>query len=321
MAKTSRKRSKRNPGEKHQPDRIPNLAHPPQIAPPSPGRVHPCVAMAELACRDPLYFELCNPTSESPPDYIFRNQLEGKYPFIEVTSQNSFRLREAWALPLRYMENSFSLSAAAMDRQAFPNPHTYSESPSLFLQVVLSGISLWDIERLATDFKAILRASLKKCHDQGPISVTFPSARVPNALKFIRTVTSYNFHRDLRRYDLHMSHGLTFRLIALFEEQVEKGQKESSDVPDQQKVGKQVRSESGVGDSIHRIYLAIHREKYKAKRRRIDTPARGIETYKCPTHGSECSLNCPYLKKWIKRVLPTLPSDKTGQSVPTISLS
>lgn len=320
MAKTSRKRSKRNPGEKHQPDRIPNLAHPPQIDPPSPDRVHTCVAMAELACRDPLYFELCNPTSESPPDYIFRNQLEGKYPFIEVTSQNSFRLREAWALPLRYMENSFSLSAAAMARQTFPNPHTHSESPSLFLQVVLSGISHWDIERLAKQFKAILRVSLKNHHDQYSNFGTFPSSRVSKELKFIHTVTAANFARDLRRYDLHIFHGLTFRLIALFEEQLEKGQKESSDIPYQQKVGKQVRSESGVGDSIHRIYLAIHREKYKAKRRRIDTPARGIEPYKCPTHGSECSPKCAYLKKWIKRVSPTLPSDKTGQSVPTISL-
>jgi hypothetical protein len=107
-----------------------------------------------------------------------------------------------------------------------------------------------------------------------------------------------------------MNHGLSFRLIALLESLERQGK----DAPKRQRrVGFPVPAESGVADSVHRIYQAIYRKPYNAKRRRLDHPAEGFEPYSCPHHlDNSCDSKCEHLKDWWARIRSTLPSDKTG---------
>lgn len=64
---------------------------------------------------------------------------------------------------------------------------------------------------------------------------------------------------------------------------------------------------------MKRIYEAIHMEPYKAKRRRLDTPAQGANAYRCDTHGRDCPKACPTLKKWMLEIDKMLPTDTTGK--------
>jgi len=128
-------------------------------------------------------------------------------------------------------------------------------------------------------------------------------------LAFLNHVRREDFELDLRRYDLHREHGLSYRLIALLESQ----QKRGSAVPRQRVVGNKVRGESEVAKSVGRIYEAINRERYTARRRRLDQPAAGFPPFSCPDHpGNNCTVDCEHWQAYWKRVQPTLPSDDTG---------
>jgi hypothetical protein len=191
------------------------------------------------------------------------------------------------------------------------------------VEVKLDRVSEWDLDYLAGQFKESLRDVLESLrpHHKGRGGEDDSEAggaarRDSPELAFLRRVRPEIFKRDLRRYDLHMAHGLSFRLIALLEsEGMANG--EPREIPRQHLVRRKVRGESSVEDSVHRIYQAIYREPYSARRRRLDHPGQGASFFACPDHpGDTCDTDCRYLQDWLKKVEPTLPSDKTGMLPP-----
>lgn len=139
----------------------------------------------------------------------------------------------------------------------------------------ITGRNLQDI---VTEMKKIFRTVFRH------------TARQDGALNFLLTITPKAFLRAITAYDLHMCKGLRFAEIAK--------RKEWS--PDQ------------VERDVKRIYRAIYRKDYTARRRRLDTPAEGIGLYNCPAHGRDCSKGCQYMSSWLKKVNRVLPTDTTG---------
>ncbi len=369
---------------------------------PTPARMPRSLAMARLLERDPLFRELIDHISEirgTPKEMeaqldstmkAHRETLHKKYPairlifldqsnliFLEQSNENQGKFvvaleNERRGGTLRYTVNFITLASGSTETTLeeavhpwqFPGPMNANAPPSIFFQIDLSKVTLWDLQRLARDFKRILRKFLRGSYKpprgwpaSEPEELAFLSpvgssvffqidlsrvtlwdlerlardfkmnlrkslggshkplrgwpASEPEELAFLRTVRPDVFYRDLQRYDLHIKHGLSYRLIALLE--VEGKASNLDQIPQQRLVRKKIPPESGVGDSVPRIYQAIYRKKYNAKRRRLDTPAVGIEPYHCPTHGQDCSLSCPVLIKFRSKVYPTLPTDQTGR--------
>lgn len=112
-----------------------------------------------------------------------------------------------------------------------------------------------------------------------------------NALDFMYTITPKAFRRAITAYDLHMCEMLPFAEIAR--------RKQWS--PDQ------------VERNVKRIYRAVYRTNYIARRRRLDTPAQGVRLYNCPAHQrGDCPEGCQYMNSWYRRVNRALPTDTTG---------
>lgn len=138
----------------------------------------------------------------------------------------------------------------------------------------ITGRNLQDI---MTEMKKILRT-------------VFRHTAHRNALGFMYTITPEAFDRAIGTYDLHMCELLPFAEIA----------RRKKWSPDR------------VERDVKRIYRAIYRTDYKARRRRLDTPAQGIGLYNCPTHERDCPKDCQYMNSWYKRVNRGLPTDMTG---------
>lgn len=173
----------------------------------------------------------------------------------------------------------------------FPDPKQ-DQVPALYVRVDLSRTTLWDLDKLATDFKEILRTALDLSRETGVLSD-------PRELAFLKTVRQDVFYRDLRRYDLHVKHRLPYRLIGLYEAH---GRTTPPDASlSSHRVGKPIQTESGVSDSVRRIYEAIHRVKYSAKSAQPESRADFEAPYDCPDHGTGCPLSCPEVKKFEAR--------------------
>ncbi len=149
------------------------------------------------------------------------------------------------------------------------------------IEVDLGAITHRNLQDLAADITKILRTALRYANSKH---------RTPNELNFLRTITPMAFQRAVMAYDLHMSEALTLAQIARRER----------------------RSPSRVEEDVKKIYRAIHRKGYVARRRRLDTPAEGIEPYRCPAHKRDCPEGCQYMNDWITKLNPLLPSDTTG---------
>ena len=183
------------------------------------------------------------------------------------------------------------------------------ETPTVTFTVNLSKVTDWDLELLANRFKGTIRwlrgglaGDLKKP----------PSQRPGSDLTFLRTCSEETFARDLRRFDLHMANGLTFRQIAELEVRERRGEPVPKD-PLPRPVNKAVPGEDAVETSVQRIFQAIHRKPYRARRRRLDAPGEGVERFSCPIHpAGDCDWSCPELQRWEAKVNRTLPSKDSG---------
>lgn len=292
-------------------------------------------AIAELMTRDPIFdkwktsMQLKKGKNFSKQENEKISQLERelyhKYP--RVGAFGRVKTKEGHTLQFRISTDSTSFHAlniannftdhAGCSLNPLDGLFNYQQSvietfvakstPQLLFSVDLTRISLWDLAKLSMEFKKVLRHYLK---NRPPLSDE--TTTDPPELIFLRTVRPELFERDLRRFDLHFLCALSYRLIAQLE-----GSDEAlaaNTAHRQRVVGQKIPAESSVASSVQRIYRAINRKEYKAKRRRLDSPAEGILLYACPSHGNDCSSDCPYLKEWKFRVFPTLPSDSTGQS-------
>ncbi len=151
------------------------------------------------------------------------------------------------------------------------------------IKVDLAELTTRNLKDLAVEVAKLLRAALQ-------LAPNAPRGRDPHALAFLRTITPRAFDRALKAYDLHVSEGLTLAETAR----------------------RLKMSPTRVEEGVKQIYLAIHRTRYTARRRRLDTPAQGMPEYHCPQHGRDCPDSCPYMMDWWQRVNRTLPTDTTG---------
>ena len=222
---------------------------------------------------------------------------------VELIIPNKYAEQDGFFIP--YWPTIMAFVARGKDPITLPKfpppcPTRPLRTPRLLIEVDLERVGFWDLAALTDRFREVVRAGLKK----------LKKGNGPPAIAPFRYTRLKTFRRDLRRYDLHMTYGLSFRLIALTEDLERRGKK----VPENlRRVGRPIRTESGVRRSVHRIYRAIYGKRYNAKRRRLDHPAQGFKPYSCPHHPRKrCDMKCEHLRKWLKAIKPTLPSDKTG---------
>lgn len=289
------------------------------------------VAIAELMSRDPLFTELCTTVKaaataagkdEERANQIatLQQNLSNKYsgavnvhvPSPPVEAQIKFVLSDfdrSRAMSYTLSTVSFASGSWGPERvQRIPNVFFHDpkqdQVPALYVRVDLSRTTLWDLDKLAADFKETLRNTLDLSRETGVLSD-------PRELAFLKTVRQDVFYRDLRRYDLHVKSGLTYRLIGFLETH---GQKTPPDVSlSSHCVGKPIPTESSVSNSVQRIYEAIHRVKYSAKSVQLERRTDLEKPYHCPDHGTGCPLSCPELKQFEARF------NKTFRTVSLIS--
>lgn len=294
-------------------------------------RVSYPVAIAELMSRDPLFRELCTTVREATnaagKDEVRANQIASlqqnlftKYggavnvhvPNPPVEAQIKFLLSDyektramSYTLSMvTFASGSWGPEAARrIPNVFFPDPGR-DQVPAMYVRVDLSRTTLWDLDSLAANFKEILRNALGLSRETG-----VPSD--PRELAFLKTVRQDVFYRDLRRYDLHIEHRLTYRLIGLLETHGRTTQPNAS--LSSHRVGQLIRTESSVSNSVRRIYEAIHREKYRYQSAQLESRTDLEAPYHCPEHGTGCPLSCPKLKQFEARF------NKTFRTVSLIS--
>jgi hypothetical protein len=129
----------------------------------------------------------------------------------------------------------------------------------------------------------------------------------------------------VRRYDLHLGHRLSYRLIAALalEGKGRRGQP-IPDSPRPQRVGHPMKAESSVEESVKQIYRAIHRTPYRARSGQplLDRPE-AVEPYSCslPGHrgGPGCDEQCPTWLTYSQSL--SLPSDRKGSGTERLTRS
>lgn len=187
-------------------------------------------------------------------------------------------------------------------------PH---EVPAIVtIRVPVSQMKAWDVKPITKLIGDVLRDALvnRPSSDEAPTM-----ARVlPPEREFLVHCREPEFQRDVGRYKLHMQRGLTFRQIAWLEVSRKLGTELSIEsLPRMMSFA--VPGESSVREAVQRIYKALFLEPYRARRRRIDAPAKGVTEYRCGKHGQDCPDTCSYLKRWFNDMQRMLPSDTTGK--------
>lgn len=291
-------------------------------------RVSYPVAIAELIARDPLFTELASMVRETAAatgkEELRANKIDGlkqnlfnKYggavhvhvPDPPNEAQISFVLSDfekARAMSYTLSTVSFASGSFGPERAQriphvfFPAPER-DQVPATYVRVDLSRITLWDLDTLATDFKEILRNTLALARGTGAQSD-------PRELAFLKTVRQDVFYRDLKRYDLHIKHGLTYRLIGFLET---RGRTTPPDASlSSHRVGTMIPTESSVSDSVQRIYEAIHRVRYNAKSKQLEEGIDVERQYHCEDHGTNCPNSCPQVKQfeaWFNKKFRSVP--------------
>ncbi len=157
--------------------------------------------------------------------------------------------------------------------------------PTLAVAVALTAITQRDLNGLARWFKQRVKECLKEMPKTPGVD--------PAELVFLRRVSESQFAKGIRYYDLHFRDGRSFGEIARQEH----------------------TKADTVRKSVQRIYRAIHRKPYQARRRRLDAPAADMDTYACSLHPKgDCPESCPTMRKWIQVMNRVLPTDYTGRS-------
>jgi hypothetical protein len=180
--------------------------------------------------------------------------------------------------------------------------------PTLTITIDLSKVPLVGISELADEFTFHVKQALDDLPHEWRI--------YPTELEFLRTISKEDLTRALRRYDLHMKHGYTFRQIAWLETDLGRSTVPSSPPTN---IGRTILGEDGVEKSVKKIYAAIYRQPYRARRRRLDTPAWGLKEYFCSIHPTgDCPADCPNLLAFANAFNATSPTDSTGQGKETV---
>jgi hypothetical protein len=180
------------------------------------------------------------------------------------------------------------------------DPIMATDPPRFRVLVRLDLVTEHDIERLAQQFRAALKGCLRQT-----------GREQQHALRWLRTVAPAVFNQALRRYDLHMQQGLTFRQIAYLEREERRGHALAPGQLRGVRVSIEPGRESSVREAVQKIYRSIHRVPYRARRQGPGDAK--VPPYDCPTHPrGDCPLDCPVLLDWVARVTPSLPKPNSG---------
>jgi len=172
------------------------------------------------------------------------------------------------------------------DKEANKAPATpISGLPTLTIKIDLSQANGRDIDRLAGDFKLVLKCCLED---------------VPSDLRKPPSPWSQNNERDYRRFQQHMEQGVPFRVIAAYEK--------FGRMPSK-RLGMPIKAESSVRESVDRVHRIIFQQPYRARlhsRQLSDSRLdQTVKTFNCPNHGRDCfDLSCSYAKAFVEEYLP-----------------
>lgn len=174
-------------------------------------------------------------------------------------------------------------------------------APWIAFHIAVSGLQ--GVNGIMREFEQAFKAALRTARPTDSVGI------VPPEWRFLLHAQEVTFKRDLEWYRLYQVEGYSVRQIAFLEEQKRLGKPVHDPPPT---IGREVQNESGVWESIARIYEAVHGRPLDARRRRLDTPAEGVAPYHCETHGTRCPRGCPTLQRWWEIVQQTLPTDAGG---------
>ena len=166
-------------------------------------------------------------------------------------------------------------------------PPPDGELPMLILYIYPSKVRQVGHTDLATYITSLIKKAEESLPPEG--------CSEPKELNFLRTMQPDKFARAVQRFDMNQKHVLSFRQIAWWEKREEQGTcLPFSSVP--RYIGEAIIGEDGVENDVKRIYEAIHREPYLARRRRLDAPAQGLGAYACPDHPQgDCPASCGHV--------------------------
>jgi len=229
---------------------------------------------------------------------------------VNIRGYAAFRMTRNWVAPgeqhiARHADGTVFCETST------GRPPPPGEPPTVSLTIDLTKVHLVGVTELAKKFTASVNEALQKLPTEWD---TFPEE-----LTFLRTISWEDFERDLRRFNLHTQHGLTFRQIAFLEDRERDGYPLPSS-PQRHIIGKPIPGEDGVEKSVKKIMQAMDRKPYRARRKRIDTPAQGLGQYSCSIHPlGDCPADCPSAFAFLQAFNATAPTDSTGQGKETVA--
>jgi hypothetical protein len=180
----------------------------------------------------------------------------------------------------------------------------YCPPPLIPIAIDPTRLTLHDADRAMKAVWNMVKPDIKKSRGESRKGWT-PTAAAgePEALARVLRCLRVNFEKYLKWYDLHTA-GLPFRLIAHCELKFKDPERREAKFDElikmrkHPKVGKEVKAESAVKKGAYLIMSAIYREKAPSDEDKILLFGEFI----CPDHeNNECSLDCHYLKEWMKR--------------------
>jgi hypothetical protein len=174
-----------------------------------------------------------------------------------------------------------------------PQAPAPSEPHTLTITIDVEQVGLHDLNSIAEHVKDELRAALAELPPKLKVS---PSRRLPPRLAFLRKMDEATFRRELRRYDQAMGR-LTFRLIALWEEQERRGEA----LLHKGRVRFFVRGEDAVRKSVVRMFEAIQGKPWSHSCEVLRAIVPVGKRFVCPEHENNCpNLDCPNAKAFMR---------------------
>lgn len=177
--------------------------------------------------------------------------------------------------------------------------------------VPITQMKQWGLDKTMEDIKHVLQHALLNAptREEAPLmDNSFPPQRA-----FLLHCQEGTLDQDLKRYTRFAKEMLSIRQIAYLEHQERKGKMLSAnEIP--KKIKQKISGESGVSESIKRIFEGIYLCPFDGVRQsRITAPPQETETYNCGMHGQDCPSSCPNIKEWAKKYESSLPSPHHGQ--------
>ncbi len=179
------------------------------------------------------------------------------------------------------------------------------------IRVPVTQMKMWGLDETLTGMKHVLQHVIQNAPTQQEapdMKGHFPSERV-----WLPHCQDRAFENDLRRYARYAKDMLSPRQIAYLEQQEQKGMELKAEaIP--KKIRHNVSGESGVSESIKRVFEGIYLRPFTGawQNRKTAIPA-DWTPYHCDIHDTDCPTTCQNLMAWMKKYEVALPAMSHGQ--------